>query len=259
MVRLMVIGGQARNNGIDFYGDNYKVSLTIKNDHSVSITNERQPIIGKIDTFLSGKPVLRTIGLLLRVPVLVVLVFSSIIFDIFFKTRLGVEIISETFSLILTISLLITSLLCLLYVFKTSIWKIKQAWKFHGAEHKTIFAVKNNIKLDYDEVRKCPRISNGCGTNIVVFMVPLFAIIYITANYVTFLDYYSIRYILPFIISYELFCVDDGDNKPILKYFYRISFWLQERFYTTEPEDFQLQAAISAVKVLIDLENNEEK
>ena len=193
----MKIGGQARNNGIDFYGDKNKVSLTIKNDQSVLITNARQPVIGKLDSFLSGKPVLRTLALLIRIPVLAVLVVASIVYDIFFKTSLGSDIMDETFSIMLTISLFIISLLCFLYVFKTSVWKIRQVWKFHGAEHKTVYAVHNNILLEYDEVRKCPRISNMCGTNFAVFIIPVFFIFHVAVNYVSFLDYFSIQYIMP--------------------------------------------------------------
>ena len=248
------VGGRARNDGVDFYGDNYKVSFTIKNDQSVSISDEKQPIRGRIDSLLGNIPILRTIALILRMPIVAIMVSVAVAIDVTTRGELGAMQLGENFVRLLTIGLLIVSLICFAYVFKTSIWRIKQVWRFHGAEHKTIFAVRNDIPLELDMVRECPRVSERCGTNLVIFLVPFSALLMVAANYVYVLSFESIKYLAIFTLSYEFFCIENGDKKPILKYLYRVGFWLQQKIFTAEPDDAQLLAAISAVKTLVGLE-----
>jgi len=142
--------------------------------------------------------------------------------------------------------------ICILIIFKKSVCKKDRDWEFHGAEHKTIYAVDNDIPLIYEKVEKCPRVSNRCGTNQVVFAIFVFTVFNILAFVFSFFDYFSIRYTLPLFLVYVFSCIDNGDKKPILTLFYRISFWLQRKFLTKEPDILILSAAISAAQMLVD-------
>ena len=256
MVNKIRVGGSSRNNGIDFYGDTYKVSVTVKKNDDIVIKEEKQPIRGKLDELLGDIPVIRTIAFLLKPPMLFLLIMV-IISDFILNPTHSLVTLNETIINIIVIGLLVFTIIFVIIIAKTAIWKIKMVWKFHGAEHKTIYAVKNDVPLELNHVRECPRETERCGTNIVTFLIPLTVLFQIIAYFIDVLDYSAFKFVLPFALSYELFNIDDGDKKPVLKYFYKVSFWVQKYVFTKEPEDIQLQAAILAMQVLVDLENTE--
>jgi len=253
----MKVSGQARNNGVDFSGENYKVSFRLSKGDNVSIKHEKHRIKGEFTSFLRGIPILRTIAFFIDTPMLLLLLPLMILGDVLLNENSNAISLSESVQLPLMIGLLSLNVIILIYLFKTTIWKLKETWKYHGAEHKTIYAVKNNVTLDLAEVRKCPRVAGRCGTNFVMFFIFFSVIFFILGKYISALDYVSIKTLAAFIIANELFDIDDGEKKPILKYFYKMGFWQQQHLLTSEPTDIQLQAAISAMKVLVELEADE--
>ena len=90
-----------------------------------------------------------------------------------------------------------------------------------------------------------------------MFLVFFLLFFFIISKYISIFEYLSIRGAVAFILAYEIFCVNDGEKKPIIKYFYKTGMWLQKNLFTIEPTDQQLQAAISTMKVLIELEADE--
>ena len=254
----MRVGGSSRNNGINFYGDTFKVSVTVKKNDDIIIKEEKQPIRGKLDELIGDIPVIRTIAFLLKPPMLFLLIIV-VLSDFFLSPTHSLITIDEAITRIIVIILLVFTLICVFVIAKTTIWKIKMVWKFHGAEHKTIYAAKNDVPLELYHVRECPRETERCGTNIITFLIPLTVLFQITAYFVNIVDYSIFKFILPFALSYELFNIDDGDKKPVLKHFYQVSFWLQKYVLTKEPDDIQLQAAILAMQRLVDLERAENK
>jgi len=257
MVRIIKVSGQARNNGVDFFGDCYKVSCTLNKDQSVTIKNEKRKIIGKVTSFLMNVPILRTIAFFIDMPLLFAIMVMMILSDVLFKSDNEASLLSDNIYLLIFVGLFILTVCSVIFLIKTILWKLKKSWQFHGAEHKTIYAVGNDVPLELVNVRKCPRISECCGTNFVVFFVFFATIFFTIGNYISFLDYFSVKSILSFIIAYELFCINNGDKRPIVKYFHRVGFWLQQNLFTIEPTDAQLQAAISAMHVLVGLETTE--
>ena len=123
---------------------------------------------------------------------------------------------------------------------------------FHGAEHKTIYACENNIELTLENVRKCPRIAKRCGTNLVVFLVLFYIVIAFLTNYA------SIKLVVSFVLAYELFDIENGDEIPFLKMFFKFGYWCQQNLFTREPSDIQLIASIETVKELQKLESESE-
>jgi len=253
----MKVGGQSRNNGIDFNGEIFKVSVRLNEDQDVSIKYEKHVVPSKFISFLNSVPILRTIAFFIEMPILLLTIPILILGDVLLNSERATTLLSDGMQLPLLIGLTIINIAILAYLFKTTIWKLKETWKFHGAEHKTIYAVKKSVALNLEEVRKCPRVSERCGTNFVMFFIFFFIVILVLGNYIKILDYASIRTILAFVIANELFEISDGESKPILKYFYKMGLWQQQHLLTSEPTDIQLQAAISAMKELIELEANE--
>jgi uncharacterized protein YqhQ len=248
----MKINGQARKNGIDFFGAKYKVALTVKKDKSVSTTSKKQSKVTKLFTFLDTKLFLRTVSLLLKIPLLAIILIVFAAFDIFSNNK------NEVLNFSIMIFVFPVFTVCILRVLMLSLSRNRQGWKYHGAEHKTINAVERGVPLDIDSVKECPRVSNRCGTNLVILSISTYIIFQIAASTHDVLNYYSVRHVLPILMAYELYKITNGDTKPILKYFYRVSFWLQDKFLTKEPEEYQLKVAITAIKELVDLENGEE-
>ena len=251
---MIQVNGAARNNGVDFFGEDFRVSVTLNKDQTVSIDSVKREVASKIISFIDNVPILRFIVFFVDTPVLAAAILVMILHDVIRNVEQGSVLLSVNVQLPLTIGFTIISISILVYTIKRSLWRIRQLWKFHGAEHKTLYAQKHDIPLELDEVRNCPRVSACCGTNLVVFFIFFALLLFIAGNYIRIPDYYSVKVIASFILANELFSINDGEAKPILRYFYNVGFWLQQNLFTTEPTDAQLQAAISAIHVLIELE-----
>lgn len=64
------------------------------------------------------------------------------------------------------------------YILATSLMKeMKDVYRYHGAEHKTIFAVEAGEELTVENVRRMPRCHPRCGTSF-IFLVFLFSILF---------------------------------------------------------------------------------
>jgi len=67
-------------------------------------------------------------------------------------------------------------------------------------------------------------------------------------------NYQSIKLIGAFVLAYEVFDLKNGDKIPVLRLFFKLGHWCQQRLFTREPTDGQLTASIETIKTLIDLE-----
>jgi len=134
--------------------------------------------------------------------------------------------------------------ICFLYVLKTIIVKAKETWKYHGAEHKTIYAYENGMELTLENVRGCPRVARRCGTNFGVFFI-LFCV-----AFSFWIKYDSVTLICSYALAYELFDLKNGDQIPVLKWLFKFGGFCQHKFLTAEPTDAQILAAIETMKRL---------
>ena len=67
-------------------------------------------------------------------------------------------------------------------------------------------------------------------------------------------NYQSIKLIGAFVLAYEVFDLKNGDKIPVLKLFFKLGHWCQQRLFTKEPTDIQLIASIETINKLIELE-----
>lgn len=247
----MSIGGNSTNDGISFISDNYTAKFIMdKNNHYKISTSKRIqmngirnrmkdiPLIKGLYTLFEGKPVMAA-GVLITV--------SS---DILLQLNRHNEQSDAIFAALIIVA--VAAFILIAYIFKKTIYKIKNVWMFHGAEHKTIYACENNIELTLENVRKCPRIAKRCGTNLVVFLVLFYIVIAFLTNYA------SIKLVVSFVLAYELFDIENGDEIPFLKMFFKFGYWCQQNLFTREPSDIQLIASIETVKELQKLESESE-
>ena len=127
---------------------------------------------------------------------------------------------------------------------------VKRLFKYHGAEHKTIFCYENNDKLTVENARKYTTLHPRCGTSFifVVFFVSL--VLYLFLGWQRGIMRIATRLLLlPLIsgISYELIRLMASKENAFLK---AIAFpgLMFQKITTKEPSDDMLEVAIVALK-----------
>ncbi|MBR3281438.1 MAG: DUF1385 domain-containing protein [Clostridia bacterium] len=132
---------------------------------------------------------------------------------------------------------------------------IKRVFEYHGAEHKTIFCYEHGEELTVDNVKKYKRFHPRCGTSFLLFVIVISIIVYsIVGRHPNLLINVLIRLaLLPLIagVSYEIirFAGKHTENKCIA-WLNKPGMWLQ-RLTTREPDDSQIECAISSLKAVI--------
>ncbi len=156
---------------------------------------------------------------------------------------------------------IIRASLFLAYLWGISRWKeIKRILEYHGAEHKSIYALESGEKLTVEAVRKHSTHHPRCGTSFLLIVVILAIVLFAVADTVVemqighkptllqrFITHFSL---LPLLggISYELLKLSGKkrDNRYV-RWLAAPGLWLQ-RITTQEPDDTQLEVAIVALK-----------
>ncbi len=137
---------------------------------------------------------------------------------------------------------------------------IQRTFQYHGAEHKTINCLEQDKPLTVENVRECSRLHKSCGTSF-LFVVMIVSILVFSLFTTQILWVRTLVRILmvPIIsgISYEFirWARKSPDNK-VANLFSAPGMWLQREFTTLEPDDSQMEVAISAVKGVLENEVN---
>lgn len=147
------------------------------------------------------------------------------------------------------------------YIAAISISKdIKRVFRFHGAEHKTIFCYEKGLELSVENIRKQSRFHPRCGTSFLILMIIVSMIFSILVQFICGLfgfGIYDIKW-LWVLIKLLMIPVICGAGYEVLracgKYdnaFTRIvsapGLWLQ-RLTTKEPDDSMIEVAVAALK-----------
>jgi len=151
--------------------------------------------------------------------------------------------------------------LFLAYLWAISRWKeIKRILEYHGAEHKSIYALESGEELTIRNVRKYSTQHPRCGTSFLLIVVILAILLFAVADTIVeikighrptllqrFITHFSL---LPLLggISYELLKLSGKrrDNRYV-RWLATPGLWLQ-KITTQEPDDTQLEVAIVALK-----------
>lgn len=139
----------------------------------------------------------------------------------------------------------------LIYMWVISLMKdIHRVFQYHGAEHKSIHCIENELELTVENVKKQSRLHKRCGTNFLFVVVFISIMVLTIVNVETFWLRLMVRLLLlPFIagLSYE---VIKAFGKYESKFVNIISLpgLLLQRLTTREPDDEQIEVAIVALK-----------
>jgi len=138
---------------------------------------------------------------------------------------------------------------------------IKRVFAYHGAEHKTINAYEEGVPLEVEAVRKYSTAHARCGTSF-MFIVLIIAILVfaLIGRGPLWMMALSRIILIPVIaaIGYEVTHFTTRHARNILvRIFLAPGLWLQS-MTTREPDDSQLEVALSALKKLIEIDQLEE-
>lgn len=139
------------------------------------------------------------------------------------------------------------------YVAIIGLWKdIKEVFKYHGAEHKTINAFESNLEMTPENIMKCSRIHPRCGTSFLLIAVIVSIIVFSPVKTLiggNFLAQVLARIILiPLVIgiSYEIIKLASNSGKIGLCF---ISPFLTLQYLTTrEPNVNQAEVALISLQ-----------
>ncbi len=158
------------------------------------------------------------------------------------------------------------------YVLLTSLLKdIRRTYMYHGAEHKTISAYENGLELTVENVKKCSRVHNRCGTTFMFIVMTISILVFALVNSllisinVTFEGVLgnAFRFIvklacLPLVagVSYEILkAISKTQSKWV--YVLKLPGLLLQRLTTREPDDEMIEVAIKAFNTVLEMDNDQ--
>ena len=152
------------------------------------------------------------------------------------------------------------------YMYAVSLMKdIDRVFRYHGAEHKTIFCYEAGEELTVENVKKQGRFHPRCGTSFMILMliVSIFVTFVLDAIVPWLKGILWLRTIIKLLlvpiicgIGYELIKVCGKYDSLLSKVIAAPGLWIQ-RLTVKEPDDSMIEIAIAAMKEVIP-ENEEE-
>ncbi len=137
---------------------------------------------------------------------------------------------------------------------------IKRVFKYHGAEHKSIFCVEHGLELTVENVRKQKRFHPRCGTSFIFITLILSIVISSVLNVAcpwlretSLWLWIAVKVLmLPLIMSIGYECIRiAGKHDNIVTRFISAPGLLMQRITTKEPEDDIIEVGIAAIKAVL--------
>lgn len=149
------------------------------------------------------------------------------------------------------------------YILLTSLLKdIKRTYMYHGAEHKTINCYEYGLPLTVENVKKCSRIHDRCGTTFMFFVMFVSILVFSLAN--SFIQAEKIYRVLlkiallPVVagLSYELLKGLAKTDSPLVLPLKAPGMLLQ-KITTREPDDEMIEVAINSFNTVLKMDADE--
>jgi len=147
--------------------------------------------------------------------------------------------------------------LFLLFVWGISLFKdIKRIYHYHGGEHKTVFAFEDHGMPSIEQAQQYSTYHPRCGTSFLMTIMLICIFVYAAFPVQGFWAKFALRIaFLPVIasVSYELIRFSAKHGKSVFALLTKPGLWLQ-RITTQPPSDDQVECAIKALDLAMDLE-----
>lgn len=138
--------------------------------------------------------------------------------------------------------------------FATLLEDIKRVWQYHGAEHKTIHCYEHGDELTVENVRKYPTKHPRCGTSFLfLFMAVSIIVFSLLGRHGLIIDALLRLLMIPVVagITYEVLKFSGKHTEwPVMRIVSAPGVLLQN-LTTREPDDDQIEVAITAMKSVI--------
>ena len=134
---------------------------------------------------------------------------------------------------------------------------IRRVFEYHGAEHKTVFTWEKGLDLTVANARIQPRQHPRCGTSFLMVVMLVSILLFSVIKFDSLLFNFLVRIaLIPVVagISYEIIRLSAKKETGLFfKTITRPGIWLQN-VTTKDPDDSQLEVAITALKESLKLE-----
>lgn len=231
---MAVIGGRAHLDGITFATNTHVVRGRLSQGN-ITIKVRRLPAI-QLFMKMDKIPFLRGVSKLAKLNLKVflgIILYLAIPWDWLFPSN--DTAVSDSAWPLFTAILLVIILVLLL----------KRLWQFHGAEHKAFNIYNSGADLSVNAVKEASRVSERCGTNLVVILLPtMFLFSSVTIPLFIFIVSLS--------IGYEIF--NWSSRRQRLKPVFVLAGYIQKYIVTAEPTEEQIQLAIATLLRAIECE-----
>jgi uncharacterized protein YqhQ len=129
---------------------------------------------------------------------------------------------------------------------------IRRVFQYHGAEHKTVYTFEANEDLTVENARTKSTLHPRCGTSFLLFVMAISILVFsLVPSTMPFAVKFGARVVLiPLIagLAYEVIRFSARHlGNPVCRALTRPGMWLQ-KITTKEPDDAQLEVAITALK-----------
>lgn len=244
-MRVDIRAGRAHLNGVSYFTEN-KVSR--------SYMNKRQEVTVSVKDrtfqtrFYDRIPFIRgfmlPIETLFMSPKLIILICVSLL--LFYMSFNSVSISIDSIQISKSIPPIAYPIIGLTAVLLCAalIIQCTRLGKFHAAEHMVDKAYSSGEALTVENVMKQRRVHENCGTNLTVFIMVIFIIMY------AFQVNFWICFLLSFSIGYELYLVKGGWLRILISPFYWAGSLAQYYLFTSKPTTLEIEAAIAAINEL---------
>jgi uncharacterized protein YqhQ len=139
---------------------------------------------------------------------------------------------------------------------------IRRVFEYHGAEHKTVFTWEAGLPLTVENARPQPRQHPRCGTSFLMVVMLVSIVLFSIIKFDSLISNMLVRIaLIPVVagISYEIIRLSaKKEGSLIFKTITLPGVWLQN-ITTKEPDDEQLEVAITALKESLKLEPQAEQ
>lgn len=138
---------------------------------------------------------------------------------------------------------------------------VKRVFAYHGAEHKTVNAYEDGVPLELEAIKEYGTAHLRCGTSflfaVLIIAILVFTLVGLPSLWLLVL---SRVILIPVIaaLGYEVIYFGGRHvNNSLVRVILTPGLWLQ-KLTTREPDDSQLEVAISALKKVVEIDQLEE-
>ncbi len=238
---------------------------------SASVFGEEEN--SKFDDWLSKKTGINATDIAIFFGVVLGVILSVFLF--FFMPQFIADLftfISNTSILYYLIEGLIRIAIFLAYILLTSLVKdIKRTYMYHGAEHKTISCYEKGEELTVENVKKCTRIHDRCGTTftflVMIISILLFAVLNVILTKLGVnLNYLGLGKLWRFLCKLAVLPLIAGISYEVLKLLakskskfviiFKLPGLLLQKITTREPTNDMIEVAIAAFNKTLEMDEN---